>query len=503
MISKWRAVLSFNYQRGSRFIESTQRQVEFGMSEEKSPMATDIPTYIDLMFPTLKALESLGGEASKPELDPAVIGEAGLTEAQLGIVYEEGIHVGLSKVVHRLAFARSYLKKLDAINTVSTGRWSITSAGEELLSLGDSELRHREHALRVGHLPVEFLDDLKRRVDAEDVHLKVRELLAEWGVSRRGSSVVARIAKDLADSGLRTVPSFASTGLDVSVQVLGLGAPQNAESEIGVASMPDPGNSRAAAATSPQNLITIGTLASATAGVESVAPDDPILRAQSLMESHDYSQLAVMSGKRTIKGVVSWESIAKASMYGRPPLVVSDALAEDVVVVPAGASLLEYVGQISSSGYVFVRDETHVVTGIVSAADLAAEFENLANPFLLVGEIEGWLRIIVDRCFSSDDLLDYLDPDDPDREIEAAQSLTFGEYVRLFQDPEAWEALGLAADRSTFVSHLDEVRQRRNEIMHFSPDPMPAGHIRRVEAMKRWLRQLAASQDVARDQTGR
>ena len=41
-----------------------------------------IPTYIEAMLPTLKALEKLGGSGTKEEIDEAVVEIMGLTEEQ-------------------------------------------------------------------------------------------------------------------------------------------------------------------------------------------------------------------------------------------------------------------------------------------------------------------------------------------------------------------------------------------------------------------------------------
>ena len=232
------------------------------------------------------------------------------------------------------------------------------------------------------------------------------------GVKRRGSAVVLRVRRDLAEAGFETDPP------------------------------------------------------SATSGIASVSPDTPILKAQSLMESHDYSQLAVMSGPRSLKGAISWESIAKRSLYDDPPTMAKDALDASATVVSNDEALLDQVAKIADAGYVFVKNRTNEVTGIVTAADLSHEFAQLANPFLLIGEIEGWLRVVIDDRFEADELATYVDPDDPEREIDAAANLTFGDYIRLFQDVDAWQKLGFAADRQIFCDHLDRVRRTRNVTVH-------------------------------------
>ena len=42
-----------------------------------------------------------------------------------------------------------------------------------------------------------------------------------------------------------------------------------------------------------------------------VGPCDTLARAVTIMLTNDFSQLPVMSGNRDVKGVVSWQSIAK------------------------------------------------------------------------------------------------------------------------------------------------------------------------------------------------
>lgn len=439
-----------------------------------------VPSYTDLMFPTLQALEALDGVATTHEIDDQVIAIAEITIDQLDVAYTDDAQQSGSKVKHRLAWARSYLKKLDAIENKGRGEWSLTDDGRSYLRFedGDQRVRHKEHELRFGRRPELFLDEAKQRAADDPMALTVRDLLAKWDLGRRGSAVVDRIRRDLSDAGIESVPSFATVPLDSEVVLraafLAHSAPQ-----------PDHKPSEPEATT-----VTIGTLPSARGGVACVTKEDSLLKAQSLMESRDFSQLLVCSNLRQVDGAISWESIAREALYGNSAGNVRTAT-EQAVIVDESEPLLEHIETIADAGFVFVHDHTKQVVGIVTAADLSAEFAKLANPFLLLGEIEGWLRRLVDSKFEAEDLAGYVDPDDPDRQIEAAQNLTFGEYVRLLQDPDAWETLGVVADRAVFCTHLDEVRQVRNSIMHFSPDPLDPNDLAKIEHLLRWVRRLA------------
>ncbi len=447
----------------------------------------NLPTYIDLMLPILCALKELKGEANIADLNQKVQELAGLTEEQMTVTYSDEESQRGSKVEHRMAFARTYLKKLKAIENPDRGIYRLTSEGQNLLELDDpeQEIRHLEHELRVGKTPETFLKLVKQRVEEDDTPvLSVRELLGEWDVRRRGSAVSERIARDLHSRGLTTDPNFSDVAIDDRVEIVAV-VKSHANSlggsdELGEESHED-----------VKHTITVGNLPSAGAGVVSVTPQDTVVRAQSLMESNDFSQLPVMSGVRTLDGVISWETIAKDTLYsGSTPVHVRDAMESGITPVSADEPLLEYVGVIADAGFVFVTSVDKRITGIVTTADLSAQFAQLANPFLLIGEIERWLRVAVDRNFQPDELLGFVDADDSDRTIEGGDSLTMGEIGRLFENPDAWNRFGWSVEKAVFVDHLDSVRQIRNSIMHFSPDPPDSTELARIDRLLAWVRRL-------------
>jgi len=460
-----------------------QRQMEYDRGMRPvSDNHVPLPSYVELLFPTLQALATLGGQSKIAELEDKVIEILKISGAQLAVEFQDDSSKKGSKVRDRLGWARSYLHKLEAAEPASHGVWCLTEAGERYLNLadGEEELLHREHELRVGQSADLFLKQAVELAQSpEPMRMTVRRLLGEWGVSRRGSAVVSRISRDLSSAGLMTEPTFDTIGLDVEVELRKSQTRSMNTPELQEALEPS------------SHVVTIGTLASAGSGVVFVAPDEPIICVQSLMESNDYSQLAIMSGERSLKGAVSWESIARATLYHEPPETAGAAIISDPVIVYDDEPLLGHTGTIANAGFVFVRDRANRVTGIVTAADLSHQFASMANPFLLIGEIEGWLRSLVDASISPDELVEFVDPADPMRELGASESLTFGEYLRLFQTPEVWEKMRLSADRKIFCDRLDDVRRIRNSIMHFSPDPVAEADLTKIESLLQWLRKLA------------
>jgi restriction system protein len=75
-----------------------------------------LPTYLELMLPTLRAVEDLGGSGSAKEIRDRVIELLAPTEAQLGLTYDKRPK---SILIDRMDWARSYLKLAGALERLS------------------------------------------------------------------------------------------------------------------------------------------------------------------------------------------------------------------------------------------------------------------------------------------------------------------------------------------------------------------------------------------------
>ena len=80
-------------------------------------------------------------------------------------------------------------------------------------------------------------------------------------------------------------------------------------------------------------------------------------------------------------------------------------------------------------------------TGIVTASDLSGQFLQLAEPFLLLGEIENLIRRILLNKFAKQDFEAVRDPEDGHRQVSTVSDLTFGEYIRLLENGDRWQKL--------------------------------------------------------------
>lgn len=89
----------------------------------------DVPTFDELMWPALLALKATGGSASNEELLNKIIDIERIPDAIASIAHKDNRQ---SKLNYNLAWAKTYLKKVDAITNSQRGVWSITEYGEAL-----------------------------------------------------------------------------------------------------------------------------------------------------------------------------------------------------------------------------------------------------------------------------------------------------------------------------------------------------------------------------------
>jgi len=92
----------------------------------------DLPSYLDLIHPTLQAVAALGGSAQGKEITARVLDDVGATDEQLAITYEKRPK---SILVDRLEWARSYAKLGGALESPHRGLYVLTSLGKEILNL--------------------------------------------------------------------------------------------------------------------------------------------------------------------------------------------------------------------------------------------------------------------------------------------------------------------------------------------------------------------------------
>ncbi len=302
---------------------------------------------------------------------------------------------------------------------------------------------------------------------------RVSDLLGWFGETRRGFSVVREIEEQLEKLGLRTHPDFRDAYIEAELAWTLAAVPDEVTSVVdrlpATLPGPDPSPTRPGTVEHVDPSLRIGQLEAANQYPVTVAPSDNLSKAQSIMLMNDFSQVPVLQGARTIKGAVSWRSIGRAAMLRGTSLSLTDCL-EQAPTVAASAPLFAALPVLLRHDYVLVVDKNGSVAGLVTTADISEQFRQLAEPFLLLQEVEQHVRLLLDGRLSVAELARFVKEGDG-RTVRGIGDLTFGEYVRIVEHPATFERLDLPVDRALLVKRLHEVRRIRNDVMHFNADP--------------------------------
>ena len=134
-----------------------------------------VPTYAQLMNPTLHALRALGGSATIEEIYSRVTELVGLTNEQLEVLHdpERG---GQTEVEYRLAWSRTYLKKYGILENSSRGIWALTAKGRQLEQVDVSTVKRYVD----GDQLLTKLKELSLGVQTKKVEIEQVVLDASW-----------------------------------------------------------------------------------------------------------------------------------------------------------------------------------------------------------------------------------------------------------------------------------------------------------------------------------
>ncbi len=157
-------------------------------------MATidDIPKFDALLGPTIEALKQLGGSASNDEIHDKVVELMGLPDDVIEIPHDDS--GSITRLRYRMNWARSYLKKVGALDNMQRGVWTLTSIGRnmtpdelaEVPRIVRQEGRARRKAEKVSAV----------EQDANDLDEDVSELEDEIAWNERLLSILMAIEPD-------------------------------------------------------------------------------------------------------------------------------------------------------------------------------------------------------------------------------------------------------------------------------------------------------------------
>ncbi len=311
-----------------------------------------------------------------------------------------------------------------------------------------------------------FEDKLKSiQTDKKPFWTTPNEIMEYIGVSRRGWRVNEKINSVLKKYDLVTEPEFESAWKWGDIEIKPKSAAntkKNSEDEDEKDPTPRLSILRAA------NIVKAKEQHNQGLGLITVSKETELNRAITLMMMYNLSQLPVLSGRK-VDGLISWESIGKALALDKDSKTVNDCKTE-VTILNYNEPLFSAVKIILEKKVVLVKLKDETIGGIVTASDVGEQFIALAEPFLIMEQIENHIRKLLEGKFSVAELSKATDPKDGNKEIKNLSELTFGEYIRLIEDPENFKKLDLPIDRPVLIKHLNEIREIRNDVMHFDPE---------------------------------
>lgn len=98
---------------------------------------TNIPAYNEMMQELFQAIKELGGSGTIQEIDDKTIEILGLSPDILAVMHGDS---SKSEVEYRLAWTRTYMKKVGILENSTRGVWALTTSGRELQAINSEEI---------------------------------------------------------------------------------------------------------------------------------------------------------------------------------------------------------------------------------------------------------------------------------------------------------------------------------------------------------------------------
>lgn len=319
--------------------------------------------------------------------------------------------------------------------------------------------------------------------ESAPVTVTVRDLVHLVGQIRRSAGAVELIQQELKQRGLRPSSPVAGGAIDDQIEIVPLAGVSLVGEGDPASTGPESDENLALDATESdaRYFFPVSQLRSAQSIPESVDIDDSISVARTKMLRNNYSQL-IVSNQGATTGVITWESIANASLL-RKVVKVQDAMIDYPPSFTRTTPIPDIVASVGRHGYVLVTDGESVC-GLVTISDLAERFSEDRLPLMLIEEIELRLRNGVSPV--GDEVVRRSQAN-----ANSVDQLTLGSYVHLFASDGVWSKLPWRAlDLDIMLEDVKFTADIRNSLSHFSPDPLPEETIPRLEGMLRMLRAI-------------
>lgn len=361
----------------------------------------------------------------------------------------------------------------------------------------------------------EFLQQIKRELEnGRKQWRRGDKVLAAFGYARRWPAVISTINGELRRLGLKTDPpidehmplttAIRFYAVEESATDSQAASPPLAAQALTEDHVPDAQDSfdEVNQEEDTDALIIpsfkVAELRAASKQVTCIAQDASLSEAFTIMQLNKFSQLVVANNAKPraqdIRGIVSFQSIAKTFLLNSSPKHVRDCLDTSVPQVSTADEIGKVVDHLSEHEVVLVIGPEKRLSGIITAWDLAEEFEKLVDPFKRIAEIESRLGYLIVKRLGKEPVFSFLKLEEtsPSRN---GTGLTVGELQRVFESPDLWGSLTLPYDRKLFVDALNTMRELRNRLMHFG-EPLTEEETRELTNFCHMIRDIPLPEEV-------
>jgi restriction system protein len=167
-----------------------------------------VPTFDQMMNPTIKALKLLGGSGTIEEIDNKVAEILNLSDEQLEILHNPD-RGGQTEISYRLAWTRTYLKKYGLMENSRRGVWTLTLEGKQIEKINSSKIkRFVQDASRKNAASISNENDL----DSGEAELTWRDELLQTLLTIDPSAFERLVQRLLRESGFIQVEVTGRSG---------------------------------------------------------------------------------------------------------------------------------------------------------------------------------------------------------------------------------------------------------------------------------------------------
>lgn len=145
------------------------------------PTKSDLPSFESYFKPTVECVKARGGSMTIEEMEEVVAAAMGLTDELRAVPHGDGPR---SQFDYELAWVRTYLKKVGAMENSERGVWRLTPAGA---ATGEAELaavpRRVREADRQKRLERDAAPEIEATEDSVEINWKDKILAALLGIA--------------------------------------------------------------------------------------------------------------------------------------------------------------------------------------------------------------------------------------------------------------------------------------------------------------------------------